>query len=102
MKGLHLDEWIEQLKRCEYLAEIDVKCLCEKAKELLVDENNVQNLSTPVTVSSNSSSKLRRRSIADRSSVLQREQLHVRARRLLLCFASAHLSKVSRLKSTVF
>lgn len=45
-----LDGWIEQLKRCEYLNEIEVKTLCEKARELLVDESNVQAVAAPVTV----------------------------------------------------
>ncbi len=37
-----LDEQIERLKRCEYLKESEVKVLCEKAKEILIDESNVQ------------------------------------------------------------
>lgn len=45
-----LDEWIEQLQRCEYLNEIEVKILCEKAREVLVEEPNIQHLETPVTI----------------------------------------------------
>lgn len=45
-----LDRWIEQLKRCEPLAEKDVKALCEKALEILVEESNVQRVDAPVTI----------------------------------------------------
>ena len=45
-----LDQWIEQLKRCEPLAEKDVKVLCEKALEVLVEESNVQRVDAPVTI----------------------------------------------------
>jgi hypothetical protein len=47
-----LDEQIERLKRCEYLKESEVKILCDKAKEILIDESNVQRVDAPVTVSS--------------------------------------------------
>lgn len=46
-----LDRQIEQLKRCEHLKESEVKALCTKAKEILVDESNVQRVDAPVTVS---------------------------------------------------
>lgn len=42
---------IERLKRCEYLKESEVKQLCHKAREILVDESNVQQVDAPVTVS---------------------------------------------------
>ena len=45
-----LDRWIEQLRRCEPLAEKDVKSLCEKALEILVEESNVQRVDAPVTI----------------------------------------------------
>lgn len=45
-----LDRQIEQLKRCEYLKESEVKALCQKAREILVDESNVQRIDAPVTV----------------------------------------------------
>ena len=48
-----LDEQIERLKRCEYLKESEVKILCDKAKEILIDESNVQRVDAPVTVSNN-------------------------------------------------
>lgn len=45
-----LDRQIESLKRCEYLKESEVKALCAKAREILVDESNVQRVDAPVTV----------------------------------------------------
>mmetsp|Transcript_12777 Transcript_12777/g.20871 ORF Transcript_12777/g.20871 Transcript_12777/m.20871 type:complete len:303 (+) Transcript_12777:145-1053(+) len=45
-----LDRWIEQVRRCEYLPENDLKKLCEGVKELLIEESNVQPVSSPVTV----------------------------------------------------
>ncbi|KAL4431443.1 hypothetical protein ABPG75_006699 [Micractinium tetrahymenae] len=62
---MDLDRWIEQarwergaglqaaqqrLKRCEPLKESDVKQLCEKAVEILVEEANVQRVDAPVTI----------------------------------------------------
>ena len=45
-----LDRWISQLKRCELLRESEVKILCQKALEVLVEEGNVQRVDTPVTI----------------------------------------------------
>ena len=45
-----LDSQIERLKRCEYLRENEVKALCLRAREILVDEGNVQRVDAPVTV----------------------------------------------------
>jgi serine/threonine-protein phosphatase 4 catalytic subunit len=45
-----LDSQIERLKRCEYLKENEVKNLCLRAREILVDEGNVQRVDAPVTV----------------------------------------------------
>ena len=46
-----IDSWIEQLKRCEHIKEAEVKALCTRAKEILLDESNVQVVESPVTVS---------------------------------------------------
>lgn len=46
----NLDEQIERLKKCEYLKESEVKALCDKAREILIDESNVQKVDAPVTV----------------------------------------------------
>lgn len=47
---LELDEQIEKLMKCQPLPEEAVKALCEKAKEILVQESNVQPVRCPVTV----------------------------------------------------
>jgi len=45
-----LDSWVEQLKKCKFLPEPDLKRLCEIVKSLLLEESNVQPVSSPVTV----------------------------------------------------
>lgn len=45
-----LDRQIEQLKKCEIIKESEVKALCAKAREILVEESNVQRVDSPVTV----------------------------------------------------
>ncbi|KAF1897638.1 hypothetical protein Lal_00032395 [Lupinus albus] len=45
-----LDEQISQLMQCKPLSEPQVKVLCEKAKEILTDESNVQPVKSPVTI----------------------------------------------------
>lgn len=45
-----LDRQIEQLKNCEIIKESEVKALCAKAREILVEESNVQRVDAPVTV----------------------------------------------------
>ncbi|KDQ15525.1 hypothetical protein BOTBODRAFT_31839 [Botryobasidium botryosum FD-172 SS1] len=45
-----LDKQIEQLKRCEPLSEGQVKELCLKAREILIEEGNVQYVDAPVTI----------------------------------------------------
>nr|CAD7197892.1 unnamed protein product [Timema douglasi] len=45
-----LDQWIEQLNECKQLTESQVKTLCDKAKEILAKESNVQEVKCPVTV----------------------------------------------------
>ncbi|KAF2800083.1 serine/threonine protein phosphatase-like protein 2A catalytic subunit [Melanomma pulvis-pyrius CBS 109.77] len=45
-----LDGWIETLMTCKQLAESDVQRLCEKAREVLQEESNVQPVKCPVTV----------------------------------------------------
>lgn len=46
----NLDRQIEQLKQCEIIKENEVKALCAKAREILVEEGNVQRVDSPVTV----------------------------------------------------
>mmetsp|Transcript_37018 Transcript_37018/g.109118 ORF Transcript_37018/g.109118 Transcript_37018/m.109118 type:complete len:313 (+) Transcript_37018:170-1108(+) len=45
-----LDDQIDRLLKCEQLTEAEVKALCEKAKEILAQESNVQPVRCPVTV----------------------------------------------------
>jgi len=45
-----LDAQIERLKKCQFLKEAEVKSLCMRAREILVDESNVQRVFSPVTI----------------------------------------------------
>lgn len=45
-----LDRQIEQLRRCETIQEKEVKELCDKAREILLEESNVQRVDAPVTI----------------------------------------------------
>jgi serine/threonine-protein phosphatase 2A catalytic subunit len=45
-----LDSWVEGLMSCKQLSEDEVRRLCEKAREVLQDESNVQPVKCPVTV----------------------------------------------------
>ena len=45
-----LDRQIDQLLRCETITEEEVKRLCIKAREILIEEANVQIVDSPVTV----------------------------------------------------
>eukprot|EP01061_Rhynchopus_euleeides_P017238 TRINITY_DN286_c1_g1_i1.p1 TRINITY_DN286_c1_g1~~TRINITY_DN286_c1_g1_i1.p1 ORF type:complete len:324 (+),score=111.99 TRINITY_DN286_c1_g1_i1:53-973(+) len=46
----NLDYAIERLKKCQILKEDEVKSLCDSAREILVDESNVQTVFAPVTI----------------------------------------------------
>jgi serine/threonine-protein phosphatase 2A catalytic subunit len=45
-----LDTWAETLMGCTPLSETDVKHLCDKAREVLVEESSVQPVRAPVTI----------------------------------------------------
>lgn len=45
-----LDRHIEQLKRCEIIKESEVRELCNKARDILMEESNIQNIYSPITV----------------------------------------------------
>jgi serine/threonine-protein phosphatase 4 catalytic subunit len=45
-----LDRQIATLKKCEIIKESEVKALCNKAREILVEEANVEKVFAPVTV----------------------------------------------------
>eukprot|EP00912_Choanoflagellata_sp_UC4_P001104 UC4_evm2s682 len=45
-----LDRQISQLRECKIIPESEVKALCFKAREILMEESNVQVVDTPVTI----------------------------------------------------
>ena len=45
-----LDAQIAQLNECKPLSENEVKALCDKARDILINESNVQPVKCPVTV----------------------------------------------------
>ncbi|XP_023718846.1 serine/threonine-protein phosphatase 6 catalytic subunit [Cryptotermes secundus] len=45
-----VDKWIDIAKECKYLPENDLKKLCDMVCDLLLEESNIQPVSTPVTV----------------------------------------------------
>ncbi|SPO36818.1 probable serine/threonine protein phosphatase ppe1 [Pseudozyma flocculosa] len=44
------ESWIAQLRQCKYLPEPDIKALCEMVRAILMEESNIQPVSSPVTV----------------------------------------------------
>jgi len=44
------DRWIEQLQTCSHLPELDMKKLCDQVKNILLEESNIQPVSSPVTI----------------------------------------------------
>ncbi|EFW13716.1 hypothetical protein D8B26_002543 [Coccidioides posadasii str. Silveira] len=44
------DEWLEAAKDCKYLSEHHMKQLCEIVKEYMMEESNIQPVSSPVTI----------------------------------------------------
>ena len=47
---IDVDAWIATCKDGGILPERDLRVLCEKIKELLIEESNVQPVSAPVTI----------------------------------------------------
>jgi len=45
-----LDRQIETLSNCQIIKEAEVKVLCLKARDILMEESNVQRVDAPVTV----------------------------------------------------
>eukprot|EP01134_Creolimax_fragrantissima_P004907 CFRG4907T1 len=45
-----LDRQIEVLRKCELITEQEVRSICDKAREILVEESNVQRVDSPVIV----------------------------------------------------
>jgi len=48
--GVDIDKWVEISKECKYLPENELKQLCDLVCDLLLEESNVQPVSSPVTV----------------------------------------------------
>ena len=46
----NLDKQIDVLLGCKPLPESQIKVLCDKAKEILINESNVQQVRAPVTI----------------------------------------------------
>lgn len=44
------DKWIQQLMQCQHLSEPDIKLLCNKVRNILMEESNIQPVSSPVTI----------------------------------------------------
>ena len=54
MDSSELDQHIENLKKCQYIKDINkVKIICEMAKNLLSKEENIIYLNAPITVRKN-------------------------------------------------
>lgn len=52
-----VDEHIATLKQCKIISEDSVKALCEKAKEILMEESNVHHVPIPAVVVSASAAR---------------------------------------------
>lgn len=50
MSIVDVDACIEKLENGKILSEYEVKYVCEKVRELLLEEANVQHVSSPVTI----------------------------------------------------
>jgi len=44
------EEWIEELKQCKFLPLDQLKMLCECVRDILIEESNVREVATPVTI----------------------------------------------------
>ena len=45
-----IDNWLETVKEGTILPERELRILCEKVKEILIEESNVQPVKAPVTI----------------------------------------------------
>ena len=50
MSGSDIDNWLETVKNGTILPERELRILCEKVKEILIEESNVQPVMAPVTI----------------------------------------------------
>jgi len=47
---MDIDDCISRIKNREILTEKELRIVCEKVKELLIEESNVQPVNSPVTI----------------------------------------------------
>ena len=45
-----VDGWLDKVRKCEHLSESELKQLCDLVREILMEESNVQPVSSPVIV----------------------------------------------------
>eukprot|EP01126_Amoeba_proteus_P036626 TRINITY_DN3739_c0_g1_i7.p1 TRINITY_DN3739_c0_g1~~TRINITY_DN3739_c0_g1_i7.p1 ORF type:complete len:163 (-),score=28.97 TRINITY_DN3739_c0_g1_i7:245-733(-) len=45
-----LERWLSTVRQCKFLNEDDMKALCDRAQQILMEEANVHPVSTPVSV----------------------------------------------------
>jgi len=50
MSTTDIDNWLETVKEGTILPERELRILCEKVKEILIEESNVQPVKAPVTI----------------------------------------------------
>jgi len=46
----NIDSWLSSIKNGTILSQRDLRLLCEKAKEILIEESNVQPVAAPVII----------------------------------------------------
>lgn len=50
MSDRNIEKWLAMAKEGKVLPERDLRILCEKVKEILIEESNIQPVSSPVTI----------------------------------------------------
>lgn len=50
MTAFDPDRWLSLLMDCQHLPEPDMKVLCERVRSILLEESNIQPVSSPVTI----------------------------------------------------
>lgn len=50
MVAYNPERWINTLKTCSHLPEPEMKLLCERVRSILMEESNIQPVSSPVTI----------------------------------------------------
>ena len=50
MASFDPDKWLSMLMECQHLPEPDMKILCERVRSILLEESNIQPVSSPVTI----------------------------------------------------